>query len=132
MNTDVWQRTSPQDAVGASMPELGQPACEVCGRSPAQRFVVRRHQGLLLMMRMHQVKPTLCRDHATKILLKWTGRTLLEGWWGLISLFVANPATILLNLWNLAKARRMDEPNLSSPLATETVSEDGWWGASAS
>jgi hypothetical protein len=74
---------------------------------------------MLLMMRMFSVKPTLCREHATKLLLQWTGRTLVQGWWGFISLFVANPATILLNLFNLAKARRLSAPMLSSTPAPE-------------
>ena len=93
--------------------------CDVCGRAPARRVVVRRHVGMLFMMRMFSVKPTLCRDHATKLILQWTGRTLVQGWWGFISLFVANPATILLNLFNLAKARRLPAPLLSSTPAPE-------------
>ena len=41
-----------------------QTTCQVCGRAPARQVVVRRHVGLLLMMRMFSVKPTLCREHA--------------------------------------------------------------------
>jgi len=70
---------------------------------------------------MFQIEPTLCRECAIRTLRSYTLRTLVQGWWGLISLFVANPATILLNLWNLTKAYRMDRPYLSSPLETETA-----------
>jgi len=111
------------------MTTLDRPACHVCGRTPARQIVARRHLAMLLVMRTYQVKPTLCREHATKLLLNWTSRTLVEGWWGPISLFVANPATILLNLFNLARARSLDPPHLSSPLVRES-GEGEWWGAS--
>ena len=87
--------------------------CSSCGRAPAQKFKIRRHIGMVFMMKMIQVEPVLCRDCATRMLLSYTGKTLLLGWWGLLSLFVANPATILLNVANLVKARRMPRPTLS-------------------
>ena len=84
--------------------------CHVCGRAPAQKFKVRRHVAMLVTMRMIQVEPVLCRECATRTLLNFTGRTLVQGWWGPISFLVANPATILLNLLNLLKAHRMPQP----------------------
>jgi hypothetical protein len=101
-----------------------QPVCQICGRGPACRIVARRHRALLVPIRVYEVKPTLCREHATKLLLDWTGRTLLEGWWGAISFVVANPATILLNLYNLAKARRLDPPHLSTALQPRHATGD--------
>ena len=101
--------------------------CQICGRAPAQQFVVRRHVGMVLMMRMFSVKRTLCREHATKLILQWTGRTLIQGWWGLLSCVIVNPATILLNLFNLVKAKRMAAPLLSSAPSPELT---GWEPAS--
>jgi len=102
--------------------------CQICGRAPAQQVVVRRHVGMILMMRMFSVKPILCREHATKLILQWTGRTLVQGWWGFLSLVIVNPATILLNLFNLVKARRMPAPLLSSAATSELT---GWEPASS-
>jgi hypothetical protein len=85
--------------------------CEQCGRAPVQRFKVRRHVAMVTRMKVIQVEPVLCRECATKLLVDFTKRTLVQGWWGPISLFVANPATILLNLLNLVKARRMPPPS---------------------
>jgi hypothetical protein len=42
------------------------------------------------------------------------GRTLVQGWWGLISLVIANPFTIVMNLVALVQARRLPPPQLSS------------------
>jgi hypothetical protein len=132
VSNSAWEDSRSLDtAAFASSTVSVQPVCQLCGRSPAEPFVVRRHRGLLVMMRMYQVKPTLCRDHATKLLLNWTGRSLVEGWWGVISFLVANPVTILLNLFNLAKARRMERPQLSTSLASTTASTGPWKAASS-
>jgi hypothetical protein len=88
--------------------------CQHCGRSPARTFTVRRHVGLLLLMRRVRIKQTLCRDCAVRELARFTGRTLVEGWWSVLSLLV-NPATILLNLGGIVRACVMRAPNLSEP-----------------
>ena len=56
--------------------------CASCGRAPAQRFKIRRHVGMVFTMKMIQVEPVLCRECATSMLLAYTGKTLLQGWWG--------------------------------------------------
>jgi hypothetical protein len=88
-------------------------ACSKCGRTPAQQFKIRRHVAMLFQMRMIQVEPVLCRECAKSMLLEYTGKTLVQGWWGPISLFVANPATIVMNLLNILKAQRMPRPTVS-------------------
>lgn len=115
-------------AHGAHVGPASAYSCEACGRTPAQTFHARRHVGMVVLMRNYQVKLMLCRDCATRLLIRWTGRSLLQGWWGAISLVAANPATILLNLWNLGKARRMDRPYLSS--APSPAQQPRPWGPS--
>lgn len=90
--------------------------CQQCGRSPARTFTIRRHVGLLVLMRTVQVKQALCRECARRELRRYTARTLVQGWWGVLSLLVVNPLTILLNVSGMARARLMEAPHLSTSL----------------
>lgn len=94
-------------------------ACHVCGRAPARRLVIRRHVGMLFLQRFVKIQPTLCRECGTRTVLQYTGRTLVQGWWGMVSLFIANPFTILMNLVALVQARRLAPPQLSSVTAAD-------------
>jgi hypothetical protein len=89
-------------------------ACQSCGRGPARRLVIRRHVGMIFLQRFVRIEPTLCRDCGTRMILRYTGRTLVQGWWGLISMVFANPFTIVMNLVALVRARRLTPPQLSS------------------
>jgi ribosomal protein L37AE/L43A len=89
-------------------------ACESCGRAPARRLVIRRHVGMLYLQKFVKIEPTLCRECGTRTVMRYTGRTLIQGWWGLISLLIANPFTIVMNLVALVQARRLPPPQLSS------------------
>jgi hypothetical protein len=89
-------------------------ACESCGRAPARRLVIRRHVGMLYLQKFVKIEPTLCRECGTRTVMRYTRRTLVQGWWGLISLVIANPFTIVMNLVALVQARRLPPPQLSS------------------
>jgi hypothetical protein len=88
--------------------------CELCGRAPARHLVIRRHVGMLYLQKFVRIKPTLCRECGTRTIMRYTGRTLVQGWWGFISLLIANPFTIIMNLVALVHARRLPRPQLSS------------------
>ena len=88
--------------------------CDSCGRGPARRLVIRRHVGMLYLQKFVKIEPTLCRECGTRTVMRYTGRTLVQGWWGLISLVIANPFTIVMNLVALVQARRLPPPQLSS------------------
>ncbi|MGN6798481.1 MAG: hypothetical protein ACTHKS_10045 [Gaiellaceae bacterium] len=90
--------------------------CQHCGRFPARAFTVRRHVGLIFLMRNVRIAQTLCRECARRELARYTGRTLVEGWWGILSLLVVNPVTIALNVWNLARSLFMKSPQLPNTL----------------
>jgi hypothetical protein len=89
-------------------------SCQLCGRGPARRLVIRRHVGMLFLQRFVKVEPTLCRECGTRTVLRYTGQTLVQGWWGLVSLFIANPFTIVMNVVALIEARRLAPPQLTS------------------
>lgn len=92
-------------------------SCQSCGRAPARRLTIRRHVGMLFVQRFIKIQPVLCRECGTRTVLQFTGRTLVQGWWGLVSLFIANPFTILMNLVALVQARKSGAPQLSSSAA---------------
>ena len=91
--------------------------CQVCGREPATQIVIRRHVGMILMQRFYKVRVTACQEHGKKLVLSWTGQTLVQGWWGVISFF-ANILTILANLVALFKVTRLPAPQLGSSFRT--------------
>ena len=88
--------------------------CQHCSRSPAREFTVRRHVGLLLLMQNVRIEQTLCRECARRELRRHTARTLVEGWWGPLSLAIFNPLTIALNVWNMTRTGFMRSPQLSN------------------
>jgi hypothetical protein len=62
--------------------------CKSCGRAPAVEVTIRRHQGMLIMQRFFRLRAPLCRECGERIVKSWTGKTLMVGWWGIISFFV--------------------------------------------
>jgi hypothetical protein len=84
--------------------------CQVCGRDPAQSFTVRRHVGMLVIQKFYKASALLCRDHATELVKSWLGKTLVQGWWGVISLFV-NIFVVGSDVAQLLKARGMAPPS---------------------
>jgi hypothetical protein len=69
---------------------------------------------MLFLQRFVKITPVLCRECGTRTILQYTGQTLVQGWWGLISALIANPFTIIMNMVALVKARRLPPPQLST------------------
>ena len=83
--------------------------CRVCGRGPAQTFTIRRHVGMLVLQRFVHITAPLCKEHATSMAKEFLGKTLVQGWWGIISFF-ANWFDVFTDLSVLSRAKRMAEP----------------------
>lgn len=83
--------------------------CSVCQRGPARVFSIRRHVGMVLLQRFVKLRVPLCRDHALEITKAYLGKTLWQGWWGYISVFV-NVFVVVADLVVLAQARGMEPP----------------------
>ncbi len=103
--------------------------CQQCGRSPAREIIVRRHVGMLVMQRFFKVRAQLCRSCGWKLVRGWTGRTLVQGWWGYVSFF-ANIFTVLMNVVSAVKVLRLPRPQLSAAAAAfeddRDVERFGW------
>jgi hypothetical protein len=83
--------------------------CQVCGRQPAAEITVRRHVGMIILQRFVRFRGTLCRDHGIVVANDFLRKTLIQGWWGLISFFV-NFFAIATDLSALSKAKKLAAP----------------------
>jgi hypothetical protein len=81
-------------------------SCRVCGGQPAQRFVIRRHVGMLLLQRFVKVDAPLCGPHAEAIAKEFLGKTLVQGWWGITSFFF-NIFAVIKDFAALQQARKL-------------------------
>jgi hypothetical protein len=90
--------------------------CKVCGRAPAQEFKLRRHVGMIVMQRFVWFKGPLYRDHGIEMSQDYLFKTLIQGWWGVISFFV-NWFAVYTDVSALSKAKKMAPPVALQPPA---------------
>lgn len=83
--------------------------CSVCGRGPATRVHLRRLMSILIVVRFKKLDEPFCLDHGVPVAKEYLRRTLIEGWWGLLSLYLA-PAAIASNLVAIRKLRKLPPP----------------------
>ncbi|MYX28252.1 hypothetical protein GTY75_16645 [Streptomyces sp. SID8381] len=98
-------------AAPAGGPVMG---CQVCGAAPAAQVTVRGHQGMVVIMRFLRRQGTLCRTCALATFRDMQAATLVQGWWGPLSV-VITPITLLINLGALSTIRRLPEPVAPGP-----------------
>lgn len=89
--------------------QLDLTACRFCGSVPAVDTTFRGHQGMLVLMRFLSVEGPFCRDCGLGTFRHMTSRTLVQGWYGYVSL-VAAPVTVLINLVRRGKVARLAPP----------------------
>ncbi len=83
--------------------------CKICGRVPAERFVIRRHVGMIVFQKFFKIDAPMCRDHGMKLSKEFLGKTLYQGWWGIISFFM-NIGAVITDVKALGQAKRMPAP----------------------
>jgi hypothetical protein len=100
--------------------------CKVCGRGPAARFVIRRHVGMLLLLKFVKIDAILCREHAIATVQQFQRQTLVQGWWGVTSFFF-NIAAVVGNLSALSRAKKMAPASASvTPAILPDPVPSGW------
>src|SRR5437660_2924663 len=62
-------------------PSLGfnETVCSVCGRAPAAELTLRRHMGLLIVVRFARLRAPFCRAHGQAAASEYLRRTMVEG-----------------------------------------------------
>jgi hypothetical protein len=76
---------------------------------------------MILMQRFISARAALCRDHGMALAKEFLQKTLVQGWWGLISFFV-NFYAVYTDLVALSRARKLGPP-VGAP---SSPSPSGW------
>lgn len=113
---------SPEEAANAARASVGMaakqvlppappgvPRCRFCGAAPAVPMTIYAHNGYLILMQFKHLKGPFCRDCGLYTWRRMTNETLLRGWLGIFSFFIA-PVTALINVVNRPKVDRLPPP----------------------
>lgn len=87
----------------------GPDECWVCGSAPAVDVRFRQESGRLVWRVRRWIDGPFCRTCGTAVFRAMTNRTLVTGWWGLISFF-QNLASVVANLAAYSRIRRLEAP----------------------
>jgi hypothetical protein len=111
--------TADQAAAAAVAAVVAQPQgpvvvrCRFCGSVPAVPMTIYEHNGFVLMMQFKNLRGPFCRSCGLHVWRRMTDTTLLRGWLGFMSFFIA-PATALVNVVNLPKLSGLPPPQPGS------------------
>lgn len=96
--------------------------CRLCGSAPAADVSFRQHVGMVVLLSAHTQPGPFCRQCGIATFRDLQNRTLITGWWGVLSLLVLGWLTAVRNLWALRRVRRLGppvrDPSVISPLAS--------------
>lgn len=101
---------------GASHPgsQADPRSCQVCGRAPAEELILRQHTGWVIWGTQRKYQGTWCRSCALAMFREVMGKTLVTGWWGVVSFVLYNPYCVLANLYTRQRIGKMPRPAPSS------------------
>lgn len=83
--------------------------CLMCGSTPVAEVDLRAETGKLLWRTTRQLDGPMCRHCGIAIFRMFTSRTLLTGWWGVISFFT-NFLTIMRNIVGRRRIGQLQPP----------------------
>ena len=97
-------------------PVAGGPlVCRFCSSTPAIRATIHEHNGYLIMFQHKRLPGPYCRSCGISVLRRMTNATLLRGWLGIFSFFIA-PVTVLINAVTWLRIRALP-PRVEGPVA---------------
>jgi hypothetical protein len=88
--------------------------CRVCGSTPAANVTFRGHQGMIILMRFLRRPGPFCRDCGLATYRDVTSKSLVQGWWGVLSVFI-NPIVMLTNLGSRSAVVALPPPVPGAP-----------------
>ncbi len=88
--------------------------CRVCGATPALPVMFTQGIGMVMARRTFTARGPFCRDCGRNVGRSYLDKTLMLGWWGVLSFFL-NFAHILTDAGALAKLRSLPEPTGGNP-----------------
>ena len=98
--------------------------CRLCGATPAVNVKVHEHHGMVILMRHVTYRGPFCRDCGMKVLKRGLTRSLAMGWWGVISLFLGMPFTLLADLVAWLRIRALPAPVTVTPMSDVAPAPD--------
>lgn len=105
-----WQQGEGSPATGPPVwREPGPDECWVCGSAPAAQVRFRQESGRIFWSLRRWIDGPFCRTCGTAVFRELTNRTLITGWWGVVS-FILNVATIVRNIAAYRSVRRLGRP----------------------
>ena len=84
--------------------------CRFCGSVPAVPMTIYEHNGYVILMQFKNLKGPFCRMCGLNVWRRMTNTTLLRGWLGVFSFFIA-PVTALVNVINYRKLTSLAMPD---------------------
>ncbi|WP_051177836.1 hypothetical protein [Nocardia concava] len=89
--------------------------CRVCGSTPAAQASFCRHQGFVLVMRFPPSESgPFCRDCGLATYRSMSEKSLWQGWWGPMSMFI-NAMMLFINLMGRRAVARLPAPIPGAP-----------------
>lgn len=95
--------------------------CQLCGSTPAVPARFRSETGKIIWRTRRWLDGWFCRDCGLAVFREMTNRTLITGWWGVLSFFV-NWLTLARNVFARAKVARLSPPQSRDPLVVTPLS----------
>lgn len=92
-------------------------SCRFCGATPAIKATVHEHHGMIIMMRHVTYRGPFCRDCGLKAVKRGVTRTATLGWWGVISLFLGTPFSLIADLVAWLRIRALPAPVMVTPMS---------------
>src|SRR5688572_24664486 len=99
--------------------------CQKCGLEAETKYIELYQNVGLLIIRFHKVtKGHLCKYCISKTFWKYTGISLIGGWWGIISLCL-NPFVLANNIYRYVASHQMESPtpDATAPVLTAEAAE---------
>jgi hypothetical protein len=111
------EATSPQQSAPSTVAEAPTQPCQSCGATPSAEVTLRQESGKLLWRTRRLVEGHFCRDCGISLFRDMQNRTLITGWWGIVSFF-ANWMTIGRNAIAARRLRGLPVPSRSPDTAS--------------
>lgn len=99
VETAPAHRETPKPALKATATQSGTSICQACFANAQTKYVeFYQNVGMLVIRRHYSVKGNLCKNCIDKYFWEMTSKTLILGWWGIISFF-ANCLFLINNIF---------------------------------
>ncbi len=89
-----------------SPPDARDSDCQLCRRHvPTIHTCFRQHTGAIVVRFTKKIEGDLCQDCVKRVFWRFTLHTLLIGWLGFLSFFIA-PGFVIANIVNYVKSNK--------------------------